>query len=257
MGHDDNNFDEVGELLGTLKRVDAPGDFDVRVRARIAKGRPAAGRSWPLVLARIGAPAAVLIALGGYFGWSVLNQPVNVPAVADVQQPAQIEPSVREPIGQAPIAPEDFLATRNPGPGLNSNVPVPGNRAPDRVNPRDEEGFSEDFGITPGRRILPRGLDPDGVINVPAANISKNSRRSASEMLGMLGIAASCSAAGCRVGSVVTNSIAEKSGVKAGDVIESIDGRSLLGSASFSGSFSATNLRVRRDGSITNIALRP
>ena len=77
MRHDENNFEEVGELLSTLKRVEPPGDFDMRVRGRIAKGRPRQSRRWPMAVARIGVPAAVLIALGGYFGWSNLNQTVG------------------------------------------------------------------------------------------------------------------------------------------------------------------------------------
>ncbi len=32
--------DEIHRLLGTLKRVEAPKDFDFHVRARIAKSRP-------------------------------------------------------------------------------------------------------------------------------------------------------------------------------------------------------------------------
>lgn len=254
MAHDENNFEQVGELLGTLKRVEPPGDFDTRVRARITQGRPDVSGSWPLVLARIGVPAALLIALGGYFGWNALDQPVNVPIVAEVQQQTQPEqPPAQVPIDQPIIQTEQLVAGRNPETGANANLPAPVT-VPYRADPR-EEGFSEDFGITPGRRILPRGLNPDRVIT--NANIAGNSRKSVTEVLGMLGIAASCSAAGCRVGSVVTSSIAEKSGIKAGDVIESIDGRSLLGNATFSGSFSAGSVRVRRDGSVRNIALRP
>ena len=40
-------FEEIGRLIGGLKRVEAPKDFDFHVRARIAKGRPVERtRSW-------------------------------------------------------------------------------------------------------------------------------------------------------------------------------------------------------------------
>lgn len=256
MAHNENNFEQVSELLGTLNRVEPPGDFDARVRARVAQGRPAASRSWPLVLARISVPAALLIALGGYFGWNMLNQPVNVPVVADVQQPDQREREpVSEPIEQPAIEPEDLVATRDSGSRPNSNMPIPDTRLPDRTTPREEPGFSEDISLSPTRIIRPRGIDPDRVIT--NANIAGNTRRLASEVLGMLGVAASCSVAGCRVSSVSPNSVAANSGLRAGDLIESIDGRPINGGTMFGGQFTAGSLRVRRDGVIVNIALRP
>ena len=61
--------DPVRSLLGGLKRVEAPGDFDFRVKARIASGRPA-GRpsSWLPALAKLSVPLAVLLLIGGFFG---------------------------------------------------------------------------------------------------------------------------------------------------------------------------------------------
>lgn len=257
MAYDENNFDQVGELLGTLKRVEPPGDFDVRVRARIAQGRPAASRSWPFVLARVGVPAAVLMALGGYFGWNALNQPVNVPIVVEVQQQAPSEePPVQPQIDRPAAEPENLVATRDGIPVVNSVPAGPGVRPTDSVRPTSEpDGGSVDFGVSPSKRILPRGLDPDREIK--DANIAGNSRSSAREVLGMLGILASCSASSCRVNSVSANSVAGSSGIKAGDVIEAVDGRPVNGTATFSGQFSAGNVRIRRNGSLMNVALRP
>lgn len=257
MGHDESNFDKVGELLGTLKRVEPPGDFDVRVRARIVQGCPAASRSWPLVLARVGVPAALLIALGGYFGWHALNQPVNIPSVAEVNVSAPVErPAVQPQIERPAVEPENLLATRDGLPVVNSVPAGPGVRPTDSVRPASEpDGGSMDFGVSPSKRILPRGLDPDREIK--NANIAGNSRSSAREVLGILGISASCSASGCRVNSVFANSVAGNSGIRTGDVIESVDGRSVNGTATFGGQFTAGSVRIRRDGAVINVTLRP
>ena len=256
MAHDENNFEQVGELLSTLKRVDPPGDFDTRVRARIAVGQPVAS-SWPLVLARIGVPAAVLIALGGYFGWNALNQPVNVPAVAEVQVSAPAEqPPVQPQIERPGVEPENLLATRDGSSVVNSAPAGAVVRPTDSVRPVGEpDGGSMDFGVSPSKRILPRGLDPDREIK--NANIAGNAHSSARDVLVMLGISASCSASGCRVNSVAPNSVAGNSGIRAGDVIESVDGRPLNSASTFGGQFTAGSVRIRRDGGVVNVALRP
>ena len=258
MRYDENNFEEVGELLSTLKRVEPPGDFDIRVRGRIAKGRPAETRRWPMAVARIGVPAAVLIALGGYFGWTNLSEPVNVPVVADMQ-PVQVQTqTLPVPIPErSAVLPEQFIASREPGKNV---APVPaGPEVRPPVNsartPDDEGGGSVDFSFPTARRRLPRGLDPDRLIT--NTNISGSTRQSAVEVLRMLGVSASCSMSGCRVNSVSQNGVAGNSGLKAGDVIESIDGTRLNSATTFGGQFSAASVRVRRDGSALTISLRP
>jgi hypothetical protein len=206
-----------------------------------------------MTVARIGVPAAVLMALGGYFGWSNLNQPANVPIVAGIQQ-AQVVPA---PLPErAPVAPDRLVASRNPEKNINQMPGGPEVRPPSNVKPSDEQGVgSLDFSLPTARRRLPRGLDPDRLIT--NANISSNTRQSAVEVLRMLGVAASCSASGCSVGSVSANSVAYNSGLRAGDVIEAIDGQPLRSGTTFAGEFSAATIRVRRGGSAISIALRP
>ncbi|MBK9216681.1 MAG: hypothetical protein IPM59_14010 [Chloracidobacterium sp.] len=254
MRRDENNFDEVGKLLGTLGRVDPPGDFDVRVRARIAAGIPA--RRSLLPFARIAVPAALLLAVGGYFGYTSFFAPADVPPVAETRAAPDSQPQLPSmpPDNTLAVRPDE-VAVRAPSPN-NSLSTLPGPKTPEAVRPSDEQGGgSLDFSFPTARRRLPRGLDPDRVIT--DANIGSDARLSAATVMGMLGISAACSASGCRVRAVSPNSIAANSGVVAGDVIEAVDGTALNAGTSFSGQFSAANVRVRRNGSTMTISLRP
>jgi len=64
MGNEEQKFNEdesVSKLLGGLKRVDAPNDFDFRVRARIAEGKPEDTTvSWRLAV-RYAVPLVLLL----------------------------------------------------------------------------------------------------------------------------------------------------------------------------------------------------
>ena len=70
-------------MLSGLKRVDAPGDFDIRVRARIARGRTASTRprlGWAL---SFGMPVLMVAAGGGYFAFYGLRGTEAPVAAAD------------------------------------------------------------------------------------------------------------------------------------------------------------------------------
>ena len=83
-------FEEIGRLIGGLKRVEAPKDFDFHVRARIAKGRPVEQtRSWLPASVRYAAPLVLVLAIGGYVGFRTTysTDQAAVPVVA----PAPVE----------------------------------------------------------------------------------------------------------------------------------------------------------------------
>ncbi len=253
MGHEEHNFDEVGKLLGTLGRVEPPGDFDVRVRARIAAGRTA--RPSLLSLVRVAVPAALLLSVGGYFGYTSLYGPDDIPAVAEtrvVPDPPPAFPTV--PVDDKVIVAPDQMVARAPS-SNGSSSPPPVRTSDTILPPAESGGGSLDFSFPTARRRLPRGLDPDRVIT--NTNISTDVKLSAVTVLRMLGISASCSAAGCRAGSVSANSVAGNSGIRPGDVIEAMDGTTLNENVTFSGQFSAATVRVRRNGSTITISLRP
>jgi hypothetical protein len=89
------------ELVGSLAPVSAPGDFDVRLRARLMNERATHGPWFGFLSVRFGTPAlaaaAVMVMLvGGFVLWNrgsaSTNQPEQVKAVVPPSEPPQ--PSV-------------------------------------------------------------------------------------------------------------------------------------------------------------------
>src|SRR5688572_29519198 len=77
---------QISKMLGGLKRVEAPGDFDLRVRGRIAAGKPADKSSWLPVPVRLAVPLGLLLLVGGYFAFNSFYWTGNVSVpVAEVQ----------------------------------------------------------------------------------------------------------------------------------------------------------------------------
>ena len=65
--------ERVSNLLGSLTRVEAPGDFDFHVRSRIAKGRPVDRKAVLLPgWVRFAVPLVLLLFVGGYFGFRAI-----------------------------------------------------------------------------------------------------------------------------------------------------------------------------------------
>ena len=88
----DSDEAQISGLLASLKRVEAPGDFGFRVRARIASAKPASGRgSWLPASVAVAAPLGLVLAVGGYFTLTTVYSPATVlpPAVADLR-PAEL-----------------------------------------------------------------------------------------------------------------------------------------------------------------------
>jgi hypothetical protein len=91
--------ERVAGLLSAMKRVEAPKDFDFKVRARIAAGRPATQPSLGIPVAvRYAVPLVLLVLIGAYFGFNAFyaNKQVNVPAVAESAPP------VAAPVAESP-----------------------------------------------------------------------------------------------------------------------------------------------------------
>lgn len=234
MANEENNFenDSVGRLLGSLKRVDAPGDFDVRVRARVAAGRPSAGSAWLPMAARLAAGFVVLLVVG-YVGFrafgpaAVDQQPVaSAPVVVDpmpVQKdrdpagPAVISPSKEETVSLDPVRSPEARSREN---DLVAKRPVVRTVSSTRGG---------------GSRVMAGGIPT--VITAPNAT-----GHFTKETLSALGIDAANTGSAWTVGEVKQNSRAARSGLKAGDVIESVKG---------------TSVRVRRGGNSVEIDLKP
>lgn len=266
MRKEEQNFveiedDAVGQLLGGLKRVEAPGDFDFHVKARIAKGRPAA-RNASLIPSwlRVAVPLVLILFVGGYFGFrSIYSPDVNVEPVGLVkeEQPVKIAPIDAEPSAEVAEVPLDGTV-RNP---IEVKPPITDDKIVASVNKSP----------VPERLVVKTGSsnrNSDGSSRVSAQRIARPITLvkpkefenpvgiNARDILMQLGINATYSEASWKIGVVTQNSIAERSGLKAGDVIEAINDQNLSEKTTLAMPFSGKNIRVRRDGKIMQIDLK-
>ena len=127
----------VSKLLGSLKRVEAPGDFDFHVKARIAKGRPA-DRNAALMPAwvRYAVPLVLLMFAGGYFGFRALYSPVaNVQPttpMAEVQQSSTM-PVSEMPAKQLTEPPANKVLVAQVDEKPSNTADKPGNILPEKL----------------------------------------------------------------------------------------------------------------------------
>ncbi|MFN0277539.1 MAG: PDZ domain-containing protein, partial [Pyrinomonadaceae bacterium] len=190
-----------------------------------------------------------LLSFGGYFGYNALYSPNDIAVVPVVEmQGASVATLDNDPLPEPVSQP----ANQNSVERAESN-PVP---LDDKIAPRQNErrivlskpanrrlgGGSIDAASREPRVI--KRLDPNRKITtVPAKDV-----------LTSIGIEADAT---WKVGSVKQNSVAERSGLKAGDVIEAVNNQTLTEKTTFGNKFNSKSLRVLRDGKSVQIDLKP
>lgn len=227
--------DPVSRLLGSLKRVDAPNDFNFRVKARIASGHPLeSARSWLPASVRYAVPLVLLLFAGGYFALNALYTPVTVDAPVVASVPSEkITPVAETPssIAGAPAeSPSAVKTGENPAKPTvaavkesEKNVLKPNPKA-DRPS-----GGSLVMASNAGQTITANGVEPKTAGN----NVPVSPR----DFLKSVGINVSLN--GSRW--LVLSSGA--AAVKAGDVIESVNSKTGL-------------LHILRDGKAIQVFVR-
>ncbi|MBV9242795.1 MAG: hypothetical protein JO314_12390 [Acidobacteria bacterium] len=250
----------VAELIGTLRHVDAPGDFEARVRGRIAEKRGSNPRmSWRPILA--GVAALVVLAFVGYVGFRSLSSRANTPETIANTNTAAPASSAPVPQNQPPVTGPAPSATVDVGPNLAGSKPPSTNSATSSNTQPTQPGggsyteASRDSNVIqqPGR--ISKGYDPS------RGPIARNAGLGTGQiplkmLLDGIGIHATWNN-GWRVDSVDANNLAGRSGVRAGDVIEAVDGQPVTETMTFKATFSGKSLRVRRDGSVVDIPFKP
>ena len=262
---------KVRQLLGELKRVEAPKNFGFAVQARIANARPEDFRTagiGPAFLRYAMPLALVLLVVSGFVLNGIYNVNDNsVPAVAE-SGPAQA------PVPSAPVVPpaNEVASTGNDPQVTNSGnetrvvtgseiaaESVPGPRTRKAVvSSRNTNGGSIDstqegrtpiINLNPEMPVVPAGPSHPGTMG-PAGQIPVQA------ILKIVGIKADSSNEGWKVTAVEANSLSEHSGVKAGDYVEAINGQPVTEGTRFSGGLIVKNLRVKRDGKTLDIPLK-
>ncbi|HQX54519.1 MAG TPA: hypothetical protein PLP07_01230 [Pyrinomonadaceae bacterium] len=250
----------VSDLLGTLKQVEAPGDFDVRVRARIAQGRPSSSAAtWMPSWARYAVPLVLAAAIGGYVAVDRYTRPVETgdpdlarTAVAETPLPPPAN-SVEISNTVAAILPTESRANNLP-PKSNTALPKP----TETLSGRDADtsgGGSFVEAVRPGKRILPRGIDPNAAQPIRPRDFDTNTKIPVDEVLTVIGVKARYQASNWTVESVADHSKAGDAGILPGDVIETINDQTLVEKTTFSGKFVGRSIKVRRAGKTVVIDL--
>lgn len=256
---------KVVQLLGGLRRAQAPGDFEFHVKARIAQGNP--GAPAPLFgRFRYFAPLAVVLMVAGYIGFSEIMSPrVNngitvagtsrsEPSSGNVQQRnVAANPELEVP---APVPAADIPTMRGNEEIASAGHYRKSNRRPS-LKFENTGGSKTDAGRAFKKIINPPGINPAPVnTNQNASETEGITKTGVRDLLSMLGIDAESAAKGWKVRSSKANSAAERAGVRADDVIEAIDDRQIDANSVFTGNFAVKSLKILREGKSLTIALQ-
>lgn len=150
------------EMIGGLEQVAAPADFDMRLRARLARERAGAARQ-PFFTRLIGMPAiaaaAMVVLTVGTVVWIGQRDSSQVIQVANSPAPAA-DPREAGTTNQNPPA-----ATA-PGANGSKDIVTAGSKgfASRRNKSSQRSGSSEDFGLASARSIRP----DDSFVNAPS-----------------------------------------------------------------------------------------
>jgi membrane-associated protease RseP (regulator of RpoE activity) len=255
---DEMSTDEraVADVLGSLGQVSTPADFNTRVRSAIARGeRPKANSNWLPWPVLAGVPLVLAIAIGGYFALVGTNQTgspniaatgnVNTasPAIDPTPQQSEVAASGSDRMGQDNTATRPVVTRET----ANASTPRTTETKPKTGSERPGGG-SYIEAVKPGKRILPRGIDPDAPRPPKPSDFDQNVRIPVTEVLTMIGVKANYSGTDWKVESVTEFSTAGKAGLRSGDVIEAINDQSLTQNTAFKGNFTGKSIRVRRNG---------
>ena len=284
MRHEEKNIDggaenpgsdeqKVSLMLAGLERVEAPKDFDFHLKARIANARPADYRQGSLFpILKYVMPLALFLVVGA--GIVVMSS-------GDSPQPAPVAEAeeVRSPNADLPDQAYRQPAATEPEPTVQdtfeANTPSPQLAAERRAAPAGSRSVPES---SLPREIVPAGASRDMGGGAPSAtpivppefrqntNTSSNSSTVPSEMapkpmsvrdaLGSIGIEAELVDNKWKVRSVKSSTIAGQMGVRAGDLVESVDGKEIDNKTEYKdGSFKVKTIRVKRGSSAVDLQM--
>lgn len=263
----------IWQMIECLETVDAPNDFNFRVKARIANAKQSDFQPRFLPVLRYVLPLSFAVLL---FAFVVFNSVYfiddnSVPQIAENNfQP--LNEKGNEPGGDASVFySNERLAADDSNPTQQSRetrkidrnarfVAVKnGKELPltRKAGKKDDFQGSRDLGSTVSNvNILPRGINSENTTeNAPISEKAKTetTEQILSQMLGMEIVSENGSQ---KIASVKRNSVAHRSGIKTGDVIEAIDGKKLTAEPIGTKTVEAKKITVVRAGERIEISLR-
>jgi hypothetical protein len=261
---------KIREMCCSLKKVDAPRDFDFKLKARIASTNPRDFQPRFGFAFRYAMPALALIFVLGFLAysggfWASKNNQIAAESSIGITNPALPKNTMTSNFS----APDDksrtnenpvILPANQESPKAPEKAQVADNnllRAPKkdlRENKKDSFGGSKDFGFT---RDIPKQPNFNSNTLLPNQQDNENSvPMSVRDVLSISGIKADLENGKWRVRSVTANSLGENSGVKENDIIEAIDNQPLSAETVFNKTISGEILVITRNGVKSRIKLR-
>lgn len=239
----------LGDLLHGLKRVDAPNDFDFKVKARIAEGDPKSSTGWgglpvPVYIVSL----AVVLITGSVFLFRSFYPANSGPVPEVVETRAPLTKPISDPLIDRPSINGKEVATTNANeagvtdPGANQQ---PFNRRNPNLDGLRPGSIDQSQGNT--EQPLPRGFDPNAA-RVRTVDPSRGSHIPITDFLNAIGINAGFQGQALKIISVRSGSIADRSGAKAGDIIEALDDTKISPNTGYGGRIDAKSLSIIRGG---------
>ncbi|CAN5530173.1 hypothetical protein BH18ACI1_BH18ACI1_13630 [soil metagenome] len=266
---------KIRQMIKSLRKVDAPKDFDFRLKARIANARPSDFQPRFLPALRYVLPSSVVVLI---FAFVIFNS-VYFPDMNQVAETAAPQTPVEKQITLAdnfPVMPD--LAANNTQTAPNKNLAVdvsspPRNNKTPIINEAKlvaskslkraqaetlkkkmiDNGGSRDIASSSSKVITPKGINLNNtVITTPNTENST----SVEQILRQFGIETALENGKRKVKAVREKSVGETSDVKVGDVIEAVDGEKLTEQPLRAKTIKGKQITVVRDTQRIEIFLR-
>ncbi|MGI8787414.1 MAG: hypothetical protein ACR2HG_06615 [Pyrinomonadaceae bacterium] len=263
----------VWQMIDDLPQVDAPKNFDFLVKARIADSKPA-NYSPPLFpVLRYVLPLGLAILILGFFVFKTANFSSDnaAPQMAQVVSPTPIEKTIStNDSSSEQISVATTAKNEKPAPDFsNANIESskPKNTAlfvAEKSKPRignDKKDVENNFNGSrmsaskPPLVFTPKGFDLNSNVRVSPNSVGANSITD-EQILAQLGIEIVSENGNRIIKSVKQNSLAGRSGVKVGDVVEAIDGRKISDEPIRGNTIEGKTLTVRRGAEKVEITLQ-
>lgn len=259
---------KIREMCLSLKKIDAPKDFNFKLKARIANSKPSNFQPRFGFTFRYAVPALALIFVLGLLAYnggflSSKNNSTIAESSVEPQNPALSKNTATSNF----LIPENKKQLKDDVAISSSNQTLPkvleneiASSNPKKTkkdfpeNKKDSFNGSRDFD---SKRDIPRqpNFNSNSFPQKPQINETTNPI-SVKEVLLINGISADFENGKWTVKSVTVNSVGESSGVKESDVIEAIDSQTISAETVFNKTINGKTITVVRDSKKLEIKLR-
>jgi len=266
--------EKLRQMLGGLKKVGAPKNFDFHLKARIAGAEPNSLRKPFLVpWLRYVLPLSLIVMLAGFAFFNLsfstgnqavqevaaglppnqnetANAPVETPAKMVVEEPLIASVPANKNLEIRTLEPEfvrsENKAMQNKARAIDIENSLAASSNKRENDPKNNSGGSRDITLKDAPVLFERNANPNSG-NVKPLNV-KQAEIPIQQVLSQIGIEADYTDKGWKIVSIKENSLAMRAGMKAGDLIEAIDDKKLSSDTVFQQAFTGKVFRILRDG---------